>query len=174
MMPRNQGPATAMKGLIPIYGFPPQLVMVQAAHILDALIAEDPANRPFYTNNHSVFIEKVTALDNELQNLFSANARMQFMVFHPSWGYFARDYGLDMIPIEIEGKDPKPAQLKTLIQHARENRIRIIFVQPQFSGKSAKLIAREIQGQVATADPLALDWLHNLRTMADQFKEALK
>ena len=96
------------------------------------------------------------------------------MVFHPAWGYFAHAYGLKQVPIEIEGKDPKPAQLKKLIQHARENNIKVVFVQPQFSTKSAKLVAREIGGQVAFADPLAEDWMANLREVADKFQRALK
>ncbi len=162
------------EGLDPHIWLSPRLVMVQATHILNALTSEDPTNKTFYTKNHSAFVEKITAMDKTLHELFKAKAMMRFMVFHPSWGYFARDYGLDMIPIEVEGKAPKPAQLKELIQHARENQIRVIFVQPQFSAKSAKLIAREIQGQVAIVDPLAQDWLSNLQTMADKFKEALK
>lgn len=96
------------------------------------------------------------------------------MVFHPAWGYFAHDYGMEQVPIEIEGKDPKPAQLKELIQHAREKGIKVIFVQPQFSTKSAGVVAREIGGQVAYANPLAEDWLENLHQVANKFKEALK
>jgi zinc transport system substrate-binding protein len=96
------------------------------------------------------------------------------MVFHPAWGYFADAYGLIQVPIEIEGKDPKPAQLKELIQHARENGIKVVFVQPQFSTNSAELIAQEIDGQVAFADPLAEDWMANLRQVADKFEAALK
>jgi len=64
--------------------------------------------------------------------------------------------------------------LKELIQHARENKIKVVFVQPQFSTKSAELVAREIGGQVAFADPLAEDWLANLRQVADKFRAALK
>ena len=96
------------------------------------------------------------------------------MVFHPSWGYFAHAYGLEQIPIEIEGKNPKPAQLKELIEHAREKDIKVIFVQPQFSARNAELVAREIGGQVAFADPLAEDWMANLREVADKFKAALR
>jgi zinc transport system substrate-binding protein len=81
---------------------------------------------------------------------------------------------LKQVPIEIEGKEPKPAQLKELIQHARKKRIKVVFVQPQFSTKSAKLVAREIGGQVAFADPLAEDWIANLRQVADKFQSALK
>jgi zinc transport system substrate-binding protein len=162
------------KGLDPHIWLSPELVMVQADHILHALIGEDPGNREFYTQNHAAFLEQVRDLDRELRKLFKEKAGMGFMVFHPSWGYFARDYGLEMIPIEIEGKNPKPGQLKELIHHARDSRIRVIFVQPQFSAKSAALVAREIKGQVMTADPLALDWMTNMKTMAQKFQEALK
>jgi len=96
------------------------------------------------------------------------------MVFHPSWGYFADAYGLEQVPIEIEGKEPKPAQLKELIEHAREKEIKVVFAQPQFSAKSAGLVARSIGGQVVTADPLTENWLVNLREIADKFDAALK
>ena len=99
---------------------------------------------------------------------------VQFMVFHPSWGYFARTYGLQQVAAEIEGKDPKPAQLKELIEHAKAESINIIFVQPQFSTKSAQSVAREIGGHLVVADPLAADWLANLRNVAQKFKAALK
>jgi zinc transport system substrate-binding protein len=99
---------------------------------------------------------------------------MQFMVFHPSWGYFAQAYGLKQIPIEIEGKEPKPAQLRELIERARQDGIQFIFVQPQFSAKSARVIAGEIGAQVVIADPLAEDWTANLRTVARKFERALR
>lgn len=161
-------------GLDPHIWTSPTRVKVQAQTILTALIEQDPENTNFYTHNHADFIQKLTALDQDLKRLFKDKTGTRFMVFHPSWGYFAKDYGLDMIPIEVEGKDPKPAQLKELIQHARENDIRVLFAQPQFSAKSAKLIAREIQGRVVTADPLALNWMDNMKAIAEKFKEVLK
>jgi zinc transport system substrate-binding protein len=90
------------------------------------------------------------------------------MVFHPSWGYFAKDYGLAEVPVEIEGKDPKPSQLRELIEHAREKNIRVVFAQPQFSQKNAKIIAREIDGEVVFADPLAENWADNLLEVAQK------
>ena len=96
------------------------------------------------------------------------------MVFHPSWGYFAQAYGLRQVTIEIEGKEPKPAHLKELIEHAREDGIKFIFVQPQFSTRSAKAIAGEIGAQVVIADPMAEDWADNLRAVARKFESALR
>ena len=96
------------------------------------------------------------------------------MVFHPSWGYFARAYGLEQVPIEIEGKEPKPAELEYLIKHARDHGIQMIFAQPQFSWQAAQTIARSVGGKVIFVDPLAQDWTNNLREVASKFKAALR
>lgn len=152
----------------------PTLVMIQARTIRDALQEIDPAHRYVYDTNYKAFVSTLADLDAELRNTFAGQQGLQFMVFHPSWGYFARTYGLRQVAVEIEGKNPKPAQLKALIEHAKKNRIRIIFVQPQFSSKSARLVAKEIGGQIAFADSLAQNWLDNIREFAGKLKKALK
>ena len=161
-------------GLDPHIWLSPPLVKIQSRTILAALQEADPANKSSYEANFIELMEKIDQLDADLKKTFTENKGMQFMVFHPSWGYFAHAYGLEQMPIEIEGKDPKPAQLKELIEHARENGIRVIFVQPQFSAQSAEVVAREIGGQVVFADPLAEDWMANLQEVSDKFKSALK
>jgi zinc transport system substrate-binding protein len=152
----------------------PTLVMTQARTILNALIEIDPDHRAVYEANTKVFVAELAALDADLKNTFAGKQGLEFMVFHPSWGYFARAYGLQQVPAEIEGKDPKPAQLKALIEYAKAKHINIIFVQPQFSTRSAERVAKEIGGQVIFADPLASDWSGNLREVAQKFKVALK
>ncbi len=170
----NDGDLHGHHGMDPHVWLSPARVKVQAGHILAALKKADPAHAGEYEANYARFLDKISALDSELKSVFNGKTGLQFMVFHPSWGYFAKDYGLTQVPIEIEGKNPKPAQLQELIRHAREHNIRVIFVQPQFSTKSAKVVAREIGGKVAFADPLAEDWEGNLRYVAQQFKAALK
>ena len=152
----------------------PPLVRAQARMIRDALQEIDPRHHENYARNYRAFITEIVELDDELKNIFAGMQKLEFIVFHPSWGYFADAYGLSQVPIEIEGKDPKPAELKEIVEHAREKGIKVIFVQPQFSSRSAELVAREIGGQVVFADPLAEDWLSNLRQVAGKFKEALK
>jgi zinc transport system substrate-binding protein len=152
----------------------PPLVKTQAGAILTALQEIDPSHQAAYKANFDTFVAAIDHLDARLKATFAGRQGLRFMVFHPAWGYFAHASGLEEVPIEIEGKDPKPAQLKELIEHAREKGIKVIFVQPQFSTKSAKLVAKEIGGQVAFADPLAEDWMANLVEVADKFKAALK
>jgi zinc transport system substrate-binding protein len=152
----------------------PALVKIQAEHILHALIDLDPYNQKRYKDNYTTFLEEIDILDAELKNLFADRKGDRFMVFHPSWGYFAKEYELEQVPIEIEGKAPKPAQLTTLIRHAREHGIRVVFVQPQFSAKSAEMISREIGGHVVHVDPLAENWAGNLREVARKFITAVR
>jgi len=152
----------------------PALVKIQARHILDALVAIDPVHQSKYESNYASFMREIDELDAELKALFAGRKGEQFMVFHPSWGYFAEAYGLVQVPVEIEGKDPKPAQLQKLIRHARERHIKVVFVQPQFSAKSAELLSREIGGQIVYTDPLAENWAGNLREVARKFGAAAR
>jgi zinc transport system substrate-binding protein len=161
-------------GLDPHIWLSPPLVMIQSRTILKALQEVDPANRSSYEANYKAFITELVDLDADFKKIFADRQGLRFMVFHPSWGYFARSYGLVQVPIQIEGKSPKSAQLTELIENAREKNIKIVFVQPQFSSKSAELIAREIGGEVAFVDALAENWSENLREVANKFEAALK
>jgi zinc transport system substrate-binding protein len=152
----------------------PALVKMLCGNILRALAAADPGNRTAYETRCARFLEDVEALDAELKAVFADRQGSRFIVLHPAWGYFANAYGLEQIPIEIEGKEPKPAQLQGLIRRARELGITAVFVQPQFSARSAELVAREIGGQVMAADDLAENWLENLRATARRLRAALK
>lgn len=152
----------------------PAPVKVQAAHIFKALSEADPKNRLQYAAGYDAFLKELDALDGELKALFAGRKGERFMVFHPAWGYFAEAYGLEQMPVEVEGKEPKAAQLQALIRRARERGVKVIFVQPQTSAKSAEMVAREIGGAVVRGDPLAENWDANMREVARKFRDALQ
>jgi zinc transport system substrate-binding protein len=152
----------------------PPLVKIQAQAILDALVAVDPESRDFYEANWRNFVARLDALDQRLGQTFAQRRGMRFMVFHPAWGYFADAYGLVQMPIELEGKEPKPAALRELVDIARRHGIRVIFVQPQFSRRSAELVAREIGARVVEADPVPADWFANMNEVTAKFEAALR
>lgn len=152
----------------------PQLVKKQCENITRALSEIDPSNADFYKTNLKSFIEDIDHLDNEIKTIIDKKQINHFMVFHPAWGYFAKHYGLEQIPVEIEGKEPSPRELSQFIDIAKNKGIKIIFIQPQFSMKSAKSIAKSINGEVIPLDPLAEDWMKNLREVAKTFSNVLK
>jgi zinc transport system substrate-binding protein len=152
----------------------PRLVKIQAGHILQGLIAMLPQHTDEFKQNHKNFIAELENLDRDLTELFKQTPGKRIMVFHPTWGYFARDYGLIQIPIEVEGKEPKAAQVWKLIAEAKKQKIDVIFAQPEFSAKSAQFIADEIDAKLIFAGALDENWEKNLRTIAAQFKAALR
>jgi len=152
----------------------PTLVMLQAREIFTALAEADPGNRETYERNYGSFVAALTDLDLSISRLFSSRRPGgAFLVFHPAWGYFADAYGLEQVPVEVEGKEPKAKDLDRLIKRARELGAKTIFIQPQFSPKSAQTIADAIGGTLVNADPLAPDWEKNLRGIAEQIGAAL-
>ena len=151
----------------------PKLVKVQAQTIYNALAQLDSTHKAEYQANLNGFLVDIDALDTEIRTTLAGVKSRKYMVFHPSWGYFARDYDLEMISIEIGGQEPSAAELADLIGEAREEGIKIIFAQPEFSTRDAETIAREIGGEVLLISPLALDWLDNLRKAAGVFAKAL-
>lgn len=88
------------------------------------------------------------------------------MVFHPAWGYFARDYNLKQIAIEAGGKNPKVKQLINLIKEAKEERVKAVFTAPEFSQNVAKQIAKEVGVPVVAVSPLNPKWSQNLIGLA--------
>lgn len=150
----------------------PVLVKIQAQTIYETLARLDPEHREEYKVNLDAFTSDIDELDTDIREALEGIDDREFMVLHPSWGYFARDYGLRMIPIEIGGQEPSAAELAKLITKAREEDIKVIFAQPQFSKKTAETIAGEIGGEVLLIDPLAYDWMDNMRHVAETLAKA--
>jgi zinc transport system substrate-binding protein len=152
----------------------PRLVKIMAAHIRDALIESNPGHRAEYESHYRAFAADLDRLDHWIRDLFQGLTSHSFMVFHPSWGYFADAYGLQQIPIESAGKEPGPKTLSTAIDQGRKAHVKVIFVQQQFSRSAAETVAQAIGATVVTVDPLAEDYLDNMRHVARAFVEALK
>ena len=151
----------------------PDLVRIQARHILEALTVLDAAHAPVYEANFTAFMADLDALDADIRHTLAGKQQAAFMVFHPAWGYFARHYGLEQIPVELEGKEPRAQDLQHLIQRAKAEGIRVVFVSPQFSTRSAETIASAIGGRTIAINPLAENWMENMRAVADTFKQAM-
>ncbi len=152
----------------------PPLVMLQARNILLALVDEMPAQREFFEANYKNLVHELIALDADLRGVFKDDANKEFLVFHPSWGYFADAYRLTQNAVESEGREPKAKEMAHLIAYAKNRGIQAVFVQPQFSAKHAEIIAKEINGRVIHADPLAEDWMVNIKSVANAIQQALR
>jgi len=153
----------------------PPLVMIQARNILEALVQIDSAHKDLYEANYVHFITELAELDMKVSDIFwksNSVERKPFIVFHPAWGYFAATYGLRQIPIELAGSEPHAQELQRLISFAHAKGIKAVFVEPEFSTRSARAIAQHIGGRIVVADPLATDWAKNLLAVAREMADA--
>lgn len=144
----------------------PPLVKIQTQTMLKTLISIDPGRKDFFTKNYVRFMKDLDVLDNELSKALAPLKGSIFFVYHPAFGYFADRYGMEQVAIETGGKDPGPKTLSTVISRVKQAGSRAIFVQPEFQQSSARVIAKATGAAVVAIDPLAENYLANLRSIA--------
>lgn len=170
----NEGETDHEEGALdPHIWLSPSLVKIQARNIFLALVDADPEHAKEYEINLNAFLADIESLEEELNLTLSDLETRKFMVFHPSWGYFARDFDLEQIAIEVGGTEPSAEEMVELIEKAQEEDIHVIFAQPEFSQQDAETIANAIDGEVVLISPLAYDWLENLRGVATTFSTTM-
>jgi zinc transport system substrate-binding protein len=145
----------------------PKNVKIIALNILNTMIKQDPKNSKFYTKNYDSFIKYITNIDDQIKYILrNTKQKSKFMVFHPSWGYFALKYHLVQLPIQVQGKAPKPKDIVQLIKIAKKQKVKAIFTQPEFSTKVATTIANQLNIKVIQTSPLDPKWGDNLLKLA--------
>ncbi|MDD5405664.1 MAG: zinc ABC transporter substrate-binding protein [Sulfurovaceae bacterium] len=137
----------------------PANLIIMATNIKNALIKLDPKNSTQYGANYTKLVASIKQTDLQIRSILKNTPKgSKFMVYHPSWGYFASYYGLVQMPVELEGKEPKPRDLVNLIKVAQKEHIKAIFVAPEFSSKSATQISNTLHIPVVKISNLGYNW----------------
>lgn len=161
------------QGLDPHIWTSPEIGKTIAQNITHSLIEIDPQNRDLFQMNLEELLADIGLLQTDITGELKTIKNHQFLVFHPAWGYFAQEFGLEEVAIEVGGTEPSASELSAIITTALEKKIQVIFAQPEFSTQIADYIASEINGKVVLITPLAEDWLDNLRLVAQSLSENL-
>mgnify|MGYP002349410796 CR=1 FL=1 len=162
----------AHSGKDPHIWMSPLRVIVMVGKIAEEMKAADPANSGTYEANASEFISKLIKLDEDISVMISALTRKKIIMFHPSLGYFADDYGLEMFALEDSGKEATAKNLAEMTDLARSEGITVIFAQAESAGTQAETFADEIGGRVEVIDPLSGDYIDNMLSIATKIAEA--
>ncbi|MFQ5996224.1 MAG: metal ABC transporter solute-binding protein, Zn/Mn family [Dehalococcoidales bacterium] len=150
----------------------PLNAQIMVRNICDGLIQVDPDSKTYYEQNRDAYLQKLADLDQDIRDGLSGVTNRRFMVYHPAFSYFAKEYELTMLPIEEEGKEPTAAGLAHLIEQAKAHDIKVIFAEPQFNPQSAEVIAEAIGGRVVFINPLARDYTLNMRVLLEELLQA--
>lgn len=152
----------------------PKRVIVMIETIRDIMIDENPENKSLFEKNAMDYIEELNKLDSTLKETFSKLENRAFIIYHPSYGYFADDYGLEMIAIEDEGKAATIQGIETVIDLAKEKNIKFILYQEEFDSQQADIIAKEINGTTIKVAPLSIDYIKELNYISETLEEILE
>ena len=154
----------------------PYRVKILAQNVYQELKKIDSEHETYYISRIQETQKTLSKLERELNEtvINMPIARRSFIVFHPSYGYLAKDCKLKQYAIEVNGKEPKPKDLAELIKMGRKNGVKTVFVQPQFSKRAAATIAKDLNVVVVETDPLDADFIGNTRKFIEALKEASK
>ncbi len=164
----------SVEGVDPHVWLDPALAARQAETMRDALASVDPANTADYDRGCDRLVADLRAARERIAALLAPHRGARLYVFHPAWGYFAREFGLEQVPVEVEGKEPTARQLADLVRRARQEQVRVVFAEPQFRTASVQSVAREIGARVVLIDDLSADYLVNLERAAAEIAAALR
>ncbi|MCD8193037.1 MAG: zinc ABC transporter substrate-binding protein [Tannerellaceae bacterium] len=137
-----------------------------AQNTLNAFLDIDKENASYYQENYTQLLQEIEKTEKEINRLLTGLTNRTFIIYHPALTYFAAENNLVQLCIEMDGKEPSPAQLKRLVETARQHKAKIVFVQKEFDDKNAKIIADETGCKLVTINPLSYNWHEEMITIA--------
>jgi zinc transport system substrate-binding protein len=152
----------------------PRNAKIMVENICDGLIQIDPQDSDYYIQNENEYLARLDKLDADISGNLTGITNRWFLVDHPAWGYFARDYNLTQLAIEVEGKTPSPKDIEDVIQEAKEHNIKVVFASPEFDVKTAQAIADQISASVLSIDPLAPEYVNNMYQVLNELVKAME
>ena len=157
----------------PHYWVSPQCALIMASSVKDLLNQLNPDSKQKYESNYMALKSRIEGVDSLAKQLFTGLSKRSFMIFHPNLAYLARDYGLEEITVEYEGKEPSAARMKQLVDRANKEDLKTIFVQKEYDKKNAGAIADEIDAEVVTIDPLSGEWLKSMTDILNALQKSM-
>lgn len=165
----QHGDHTHPGGVDPHFWLSPKMVKQMTERIAGTLEKINPEKKETYRENFRKFAIEIDELDQKIGDALKDYRGKAFVTFHPSLTYFARDYGLVQYTLESDGKEPTSQHMAKVINMAREQNIKVIYIQSEFDNENARVFAEEIKGKVLEVKPLSTEWEDNLLEMTNLF-----
>ena len=162
----HQGKSHTHEGIDPHIWMSARNARIMAGNMAEALKSLLPDDSIQIARRHSELLGRIDSLDWKIGNLLAEAKGKSFMIYHPSLSYFARDYGLEQLALEWEGKTPSPSHMKKLSDLGRKHQITTILIQHEFDSKNAGILASEIGARIVPINPLDEDWPEQMLKIA--------
>lgn len=144
----------------------PQTALIMSKNMYNAMITLDPKHKDQYLTRFAELEKTIQQTDSIIQSYIADAPSKSFIIFHPALSYFAEQYGLKQLSIEIEGKAPTPQQMAQIIKQAKNENVKVVFIQEEYDMKNAEPIAKETGAKLVSINPLAYEWNEELIKIA--------
>jgi len=141
---------------------------IMAQNMLKALSSAFPEHSSTFESNYARLAAKIDSLSAQIEQKLAPLTNRAILIFHPALGYYARQFKLEQIPLELDGKEPSPKHIKEIVDLARAQNIRLVFIQKEFDVENALQLSREIGGKVVIIDPLDYNWEKQMMDITDK------
>lgn len=143
-------------GMDPHVWMAPDNAEEMAENIYEAMAAKDPDNADFYKANYEKLADQFEALDESFEKVLDNVKHKDIVVSHEAYGYLAKEFGLNQIPIEgiNSESEPDPKAMKDIIDEMKAKGIKTVFTEPEGDDKIAQTIASEAGAEVKELDPM--------------------
>ncbi|MCL2764330.1 MAG: zinc ABC transporter substrate-binding protein [Treponema sp.] len=148
--------------------------IILANRIMQTLYHLDRSNENYYLERMVNTVQDIQDVFNELEIILAPLKGRSVFVYHPSFGYFLDEFGIEQEAVETGGKEPTPRELNNLISKITSEQPAAIFVQTQFPVNAARTIAGAVGADVIELDPLAQNWLENIRYIGEALKRTVR
>jgi len=140
-----------------------------AINICDALKQSDAKDSTYFKQNLKTLLKRIDRTDKAVATRLKQKSKA-FLIYHPALTYFAQEYGLRQLSIEEDGREPSAVQLKQVINTARQNHVKIIFIQREFDSRNTDIVARSTGAEKVEINPLSYDWDKEMVKIAQSLK----
>lgn len=170
----NQEEGDEHEGLDPHIWLSTENMRQIARNIASTLESIDSENSAVYQSNLQNALEIINEVNDQLTQKLSQTQRQQFLIIHPSLGYFADAFGLQMIPVEVDGQEPSPTQLVDILNASKTYGIHTLFTQTGTNPLNVQMLAEQAGiDQIIEIDPMLYDWSANMLFIGDSLQAAL-
>ncbi len=132
-----------------------------------------PEKADFIRQREQKLIADIDSLDKYTSEKLKNFENRKFLLFHPALTWFAHNYNLEQIVIEVDGKEPSPSKMKEIVERIKQENIRVVLIQNEFPYERARVIAQETNAEIIQIKPLDYNWLPNMFALTDILERAL-
>ncbi len=168
----HDGDHEHLQGVDPHIWSSPVAARLIAENIYSGMLQIDPVNGDTYRKNYNSLLVEIAKVDSTVKKILADAPSRKFIIFHPALGYFARDYGLEQLSIEFEGKVPSPRHMQEIIDASKSGNVRIVLIQKEFDKRNAEIIASETGCKMLQIDPLNYNWPEQMVDIARKISDS--